>query len=196
MRAAAVVDEMARHVTAGEVAQALVDVAPVLVVGGKYDTLFTALTPGSIAGPLPFDYLFVRAEFYRLRNRPEPARAYYDSLLTAANAVETGPGRAAAVSTFRGVAAAAVGQVAFAMRQAEQLERILVSRDDGAQAAGVQQALLTIYALIGDTDRAVELVERLLAGPSLLSIPHLRTTPLPEGLRRHPRFRRLLGEGF
>ena len=49
-----------------------------------------------------------------------------------------------------------------------------------------------MLALVGETDAALDLIERMLAGPSLFSVHELRINPDFDRLRAQPRYRALL----
>jgi serine/threonine-protein kinase len=186
------VDEMARRVTPGQVALALVQVAPMLIASGEYDTLFTQLTPASISGPYTFDYHLVKAEFYRLRNQSGQARVYYDSLVNALQALPEERVDDPNVAVLFGLAYAGLGEKTRATQRARSIESILSSSEDVFLNGMMQRSLVWIYSLIGEYDRAVHNLERLLATPSLVSIPYLRIEQFPGSLRQQPRFQELL----
>ena len=186
------VNEMARRVTPGQVALALIEFAPTLVVGGEYDTLFTQLSPASISGPYPFDYYFVKAEFHRLRNQPVPARAYYDSLVTVLEGVSPERSDDPVVTVLLGLGYAGLGQRKEAIERAQIIEAMISGSDDVLLAGMMQRSLVWIYALVGEYDRAIDNLEYLLATPSFVSVPYLKVEQFPGRLDQHPRFQRLL----
>lgn len=194
LRARRVAAEMRERVTDGEVALALVRVAPELIVTGAYDGLFESLTPASVSGPLPFDYLHAKAEFFRLRGRAREAVTYSDSLLSAVQQVARLRPSDPVVHMFRGRAFAAVGRKADALEEAQHLEELIGESRDALRATTMRSTLVWIYAMAGEPDRAMEHVEQLLRVPSLISVPYLRVADPPNDLRSHPRYRRLIGE--
>jgi serine/threonine-protein kinase len=187
-----VVRSMQDVLTSGSVALAIVSVAPELVVDGSYDVLFDDLIPASISGPLPLDYLWVKSEFAWLRGRNAEARAYADSLLTAADGLDDARGEDPSVLTIAARALATLGRAEDALTHAAVLESLLRAEGTQAEAAAVHEALVRVYGLTGDVDAAMDHVDALLAMPSLASVPYLRIAHLPEGVRAHPRFVTLL----
>ena len=193
-RARAVADEMLRRVTPGEVALALTNMAPVIVAGGTFDSVFDNLTPASLSGPLPFDYFHVMAEYNRLRNRSTAARAYYDSLRVAVEQLSPHAGASDLVEMFMGRAYAGLGQHDRALEHAQHLETKIENSTDQVRSRAMHESLVWINAMVGEYDSAVEHIEHLLAIPSLMSIPYLRIAELPGDLRAHPRLQEILAE--
>jgi serine/threonine-protein kinase len=191
-RARRVVNEMTAHVTPGEVAIALVEVAPMLVMGGEYDVLFEALTPGSISGPLPFYYLQTRAEFNRIRGRDVRARAYSDSLLTEVEHMPSERAGDPVVEMFRARAYAGLGRTEEALASAARIESLLEESQDALVAGTMERSLIWIYALVGDYESAVRHTESMLSVPSLVSVPYLRVEQFPGELQSHPGFQQLI----
>jgi serine/threonine-protein kinase len=56
----------------------------------------------------------------------------------------------------------------------------------------VYEDLARIFMMVGEHDAAVAQIEGLLAVPSPTSVPMLRTDPIWDPLRDHPRFQALL----
>ncbi len=193
-RAREAVNEMLRRVIPGQVAQALVTAGPELIVGGEYDSLFESLTPGSVAGPLPFDYYHIKAEFHRLRNRSGRARVYYDSLRAVAQVAAAERPANPVAQMFLGLAYAGLDRKLNAVRHAGQLEGLLAQSRDALRNAVMRNALVSIYAIVGEDDAAMDHLEQLLSGPSLMSVPYLKVAQFPGTLRDHPRFKRLTEE--
>jgi serine/threonine-protein kinase len=194
VRAREAVRDMGDRVTAGQVAMALVEVAPVLVASGDYDTLFTQLTPASISGPFPFDYLYVKAEFSRLRNQPAQARVYYDSLLTVLDQLPEERADDPVVNALFGLAHAGLGQKTKAIQRANMIESLVAAGDDGLRSSSMVMSLVGIYALVGNYDAAIDNIQHLLAVPSLLSVPYLRIEKFPGNLKQHPRFQAIVND--
>ncbi len=190
-RAHAAAREMLRTVTPGQVAVALVQVAPELVVGGAYDSILDPLSAGAVSGPLPFDYLLTKAEFYRLRNRAAESHAYYDSLAAVLRTAARAPDDPM-VGMLLGRAYAGLGRRAEALAQAERLEAVIAGAGDALQATVLRSALAWIYALVGQDEASLAHLEELLAQPSPMSVPYLRIAAIPGTVRDHPRFSALL----
>ena len=68
----------------------------------------------------------------------------------------------------------------------------MVYREDAFSRPGLAECRASILAQAGEADAALDEIERLLAGPSWLSVHALRLDPLWDPIREHPRFQRLL----
>ncbi len=187
-----IVTQMLQHVSRGEVAMALIDVAPGLVAGGEYDSIIDGLIPASISGPMPFDYLFVKAEFYRLRGRPAQARAYYDSLRTAVNDIAARREADQTLEMFLSRAFAGLGDRKQASFHAGRVEQFITESTDQVASRVLHESLVWVYALVGDYEAATDHLEHLVAMPSLISLAYLRVAYLPEGLREYARFQAII----
>jgi serine/threonine-protein kinase len=193
-RAHAAVREMLQRTTPGQVALALVEAAPALLVGGEYDSIIEPLTPASVSGPLPFDYYHLKAEFHRLRNQRARSRAYYDSLRTSVRAAALTRSGDPLLTAYWARAEAGLGQRDAAMEQVALLEQAIDQSSDALQKMMLRGWLVWTYAILGEPDPAIDHIEALLAAPSPMSTPYLRVAPFPDDLRSHPRYRGLLGD--
>jgi len=96
------------------------------------------------------------------------------------------------VHAARGLALAGLGRRGEALREAGWLQRSGVYRNDALQHPVVAEERARMLAQAGDASTALDEIERLLAGPSTLSIYTLRLDPRWDPLREHPRFKALL----
>jgi tetratricopeptide (TPR) repeat protein len=99
------------------------------------------------------------------------------------------------VHAVRGWLYAIKGQPDSAARAARRaLELAPLSDDAFAWTQAAHHAAGT-FLRIGEYDAAIDQLEKLLAGPSWISLPLVRTSPLWARLRGHPRFDRLIRRG-
>ena len=94
----------------------------------------------------------------------------------------------------RGLALAGMGRREEALREARRLQQSVVYREDAYDGSQVAEDRARILAEAGEADAALDEIERLLAGPSLLSVHTLRLDPLWDPIRDHPRFQALLAK--
>jgi serine/threonine-protein kinase len=78
------------------------------------------------------------------------------------------------------------------MQEAQWLKQSDVYRRDAFEGLEVAESRALILAQVGDVDAALNEIERLLAGPSMLSVHTLRLNPRWDPIREHPRFKALL----
>jgi len=96
------------------------------------------------------------------------------------------------VHAARGLALTGLGRRDEALREARWLQRSEVYREDAIEGPYVAEDRARILAQAGDADAALEEIERLLAGPSYVTVHTLRLDPRWDPLREHPRFKALL----
>ncbi len=191
-RAREVVEEMVRRVSSAAAATAMVQSARALIASGDYDTIFERLSPASYRGPFPFNYFYVKAEFYRLRGERERSRAYSDSLLAALEQLREERAADPDLSWYLAYAYAGLGRRVEAIQHAERTASMLSQSNNALRKAYIQPNLIWIYAMVGEHDAAMDQIEHLLSVPSTISVPYLRSAQYPGSLRDHARFQELL----
>jgi TolB-like protein/DNA-binding SARP family transcriptional activator/Flp pilus assembly protein TadD len=133
---------------------------------------------------------FWEVEALGLRGDTGGVRDRFESALAMLERQQTGPDDPA-LHIQRGLALAALGRRAEALREVSWLERAdAASQDRYFTGFGFNRA--RILARIGETDSALVLIESLLDRPSLLSVHQLRLSPDFDPLRSHPRYQALL----
>ena len=98
------------------------------------------------------------------------------------------------VHAARGLALAGLGRRDEALREARWLQQSAVYREDAFGGPDLAMNRALILAQVGEDDAALDEIERLLAGPSGLSIQTMRLDPLWDPIRDHPRFKALLAK--
>jgi serine/threonine-protein kinase len=192
VKAREVVEEMITRVSSAAAATAMVQSARALIASGDYDTIFEQLSPTSYRGPFPFNYFYVKAEFYRLRGERERSRAYSDSLLAALEQLREERAADPDLSWYLAYAYAGLGRRAEAIQHAERTASMLSQSNNALRKAYMQPNLIWIYAMVGEDDAAMDQIEHLLSVPSSISALYLRAAQYPGSLRNHSRFRELL----
>jgi len=96
------------------------------------------------------------------------------------------------VHAARGFAVAGLGSLDQAVGEADWLQQSKVYREDAHFGTMAAEARAQILAQAGHADGALDEIERLLAGPSWLSVHTLRLDPRWDPIRNHPRFQALL----
>jgi Flp pilus assembly protein TadD len=132
----------------------------------------------------------VTAEAHRLRGDTAAARAGFAAVAAMLVEDRTPPDDPVA-RIGRGIALASLGRRAEALREVRWLERFEAARQD-RHDSGPAYWRARILARLGETEEALDVIERLLAGPSLFSVHELRISPDFDSLRGNPRYQALL----
>jgi serine/threonine-protein kinase len=96
------------------------------------------------------------------------------------------------VRAARGLALAGLGRREEAQGEARWLEQSVIYRGDAYSGLRLARDRALILAQAGEAEAALDEIERLLAGPSVLSVHTLRLDPRWDSIRDHPRFHALL----
>ncbi len=144
-------------------------------------------------------YLFQPSALYaawahQLRGDQAAARASFDSARLRLDSALSGLPDDWRVHAARGLALAGLGRRDEALREARWLQQSVVYREDALGAPLLGEGRAQILAQAGDAEAALDEIERLLAGPSWLSIHTLRLDPRWDPIRNHPRFKALLAK--
>lgn len=94
----------------------------------------------------------------------------------------------------RGYALAYLGDKAGAAQEAERAMAVLPESKDAFYGPDATEAAAKIYAKIGNTDRAIELVTGLLQRPGPITVATLKLDPEWDPLRSDPRFQKLIAK--
>jgi TolB-like protein/DNA-binding SARP family transcriptional activator/Flp pilus assembly protein TadD len=130
---------------------------------------------------------------HQLRSDTAAARAAFESALVVLDSVAKRLPDDWRVHAARGHALAGLARRAEALGDARRLAQSVVYREDAFFGPVLAEERARILAQVGETDAALDEIERLLARPSfVLSVHTLRLDPLWDPIREHPRFRALL----
>jgi predicted RNA polymerase sigma factor len=132
----------------------------------------------------------VAAEAYRLRGDSTAARTGFESVATLLSADRTHPDDPIA-HIGRGMAVASLGRRAETLREVRWLERFEAQRQDHHDS-GPAYWRARMLARVGESDAALRVIERLLAGPSLFSVHELRINPDFDPIRGDSRYQALI----
>ena len=142
---------------------------------------------------------FVPAALYagwahQLRGDRAMARASFESAhVSSESALNQSPDDLR-VHAALGLALAGLGRREQALREARWLQQSTRYRDDAFIGPALAEDCARILAQAGDAEAALDEIDRLLAGPSWLSVHALRLDPRWDPIREHPRFKALLAK--
>ena len=134
----------------------------------------------------------VLAQTYALRGDPAKSRMYADTARIVFEQQLKDLPEDAQRHALLGLALAFMGRKADAVREGEHAVALTPTAADGYNGPYYQHQLARIYAMVGEPDKAVDQLERLLQVPYYLSPAWLRLDPAFDPLRKHPRFRKLV----
>src|SRR5207245_8444702 len=108
-------------------------------------------------------------------------------------APDSGP--AAQLHSGLGVAYAGLGDATWAVAEGQKGMVMQPSSEDPFEGPGREEAMAQIYALLGDADHALPILQRLVQISNLgLSPTFLRLDPIWDPIRNDPRFQELVAE--
>ena len=131
---------------------------------------------------------------HRLHGDRPAARAAFDSARVLLDSVLRELPDDWRVHAARGLALAGLGRRDETLQETRWLQQSVVYREDALQGPQVAEDRARILAQAGEVEAALDEIERLLAGPSWLSVHTLRLDPLWDPIRDHPRVKALLAK--
>jgi len=153
--------------------------------------LLLRLTPEPFGGDVS-NWAICLAQTYAVRGDLVRARAYSDSSRIAGEALLKEAPDDAAHRINVALAYAYMGRKAEAVREAEKATSETPRAKDYYQGTYYLHQLARVYVLVGEPDKAIALLEQVLASPYYLSPAWLRIDPTLEPLRKNPRFQKLV----
>jgi TolB-like protein/Flp pilus assembly protein TadD/predicted Ser/Thr protein kinase len=134
----------------------------------------------------------MEAYVYRLMGDARRAHALFESALSLLEKEARQRPDDDRVRASLGVVYAGLGRKEDAIREGELAVKLMPVSDNAVIGPFRLDDLAFIYALVGEREKALDLLEHLLSIPSWLSLPLLRIDPRWDSLREHPRFQSLL----
>jgi tetratricopeptide (TPR) repeat protein len=141
----------------------------------------------------PVRYHLLKAEAAHFQQRPAAERAHGDSARVFIEQRDRATPDDAKVLATLSLAYSHMGRHADAIRVGERAAQLLPVTQDAVSGPFIVSYLARVYMTAGRADRAVAILERLIAIPSWISAESLRVDPIWDPLRSNPRFRRLAG---
>ncbi len=194
----AVLNRLAPDTPIGEEGTARAQRARLLLLERRGDNLLALLAsaPGRVFQGSEFYYpiSLYAAWAHRLAGDQESARTAFESALMMLDSVIVDLSDDYPVHVARGLALAGLGRRQAALDEAEWLAQSFIYRNDAFEGPMVSEERARILAQAGAADAALDEIERLLPGPSFLTVHFLRLDPLWDPIRDDPRFQALIAK--
>ena len=87
---------------------------------------------------------------------------------------------------------AQLGERDAALSEAQRATELLPESKDAFGGPEITEGVAQVYAIVGDNDRAIEILEGLLSRPSAVTVEGLKVNPIWDPLRSDPRFQALM----
>jgi TolB-like protein/Tfp pilus assembly protein PilF len=135
--------------------------------------------------------LFEGAIYTFLNNKEKALSAFERARPIAEKALSESPDDASRHVTLA-LILAGLGEKELAIAEGKRAVQLLPESQDAFDGPKTTVALAEIYALTGESDRALELLDRSLSTPNGVTVPVLRLDPIWDPLRSDPRFQALI----
>ena len=140
-----------------------------------------------------FPLAFLRARVYRILGRSKEAVKAYDQARLVMEQLAKQEPKDPRIRSVLGVTYAGLGRKQEAIREGRLAVRLAPVEEDAIRGWGLLEQLAVIYAIVGEPEQALDVIESLLAMPAEVSVPLLRLDPMWRPLHDHPRFMALVG---
>jgi len=87
---------------------------------------------------------------------------------------------------------AQLGEKDAALAEAQRATELLPESKDAFGGPEITAGVAEVYSILGDSDRAIEILDGLLSRPSAVTVEGLKINPIWDPLRSDPRFQALL----
>jgi serine/threonine-protein kinase len=85
-----------------------------------------------------------------------------------------------------------LGKKDSAMAEAQRARELQPESNDAFEGPAITEGVAQVCAILGDKDRAIEILDGLLSRPSYVTVQDLRVNPIWDPLRNDPRFQELV----
>jgi hypothetical protein len=85
-----------------------------------------------------------------------------------------------------------LGEKDAALAEAKEAADLLPESKDAFGGPDITEGVAEVYCIVGENDRAIELLDGLLSRPSSVTVPTLKLSPTWDPLRHDPKFVALL----
>ena len=140
---------------------------------------------------LPMKYMVIGIAKKLLGDEAGAREAFLAAKRFAEKYVSDAPNEAARHSKL-GVILAWLGEKEAAIAEGKRATEMLPENVDAFDGPKLTEALAEIYAIVGEQDKAIDLLDHLLSRPSSVTVASLKVLPMWDWLRHNPRFNEVL----
>jgi serine/threonine protein kinase/tetratricopeptide (TPR) repeat protein len=138
----------------------------------------------------------LRAHLERQRGNPKMALVHYDSARVLLEQDRNDRPNDERVHSALGIAYAGLGRTDDAVRSGLKGVELLPVEKEAWRGSYRLIDMANIYTMTGNADKAIDILERLLAIPAPMSVPWLKIDSTWEPLRNHKRFQKLIAQAL
>jgi TolB-like protein/Tfp pilus assembly protein PilF len=146
---------------------------------------------GSLPGALCSKYYYIGFARKALRDEPGARAAFLRARTAAEDEVKHNP-EAAKLHIQLARVLAYLGEKDAALAEAQRASELQPESKDAFNGPDITEGVAEVQAVVGENDRAIEILEGLLSRPSAVTVEMLKVNPIWDPLRNHPRFQALL----
>jgi tetratricopeptide (TPR) repeat protein len=136
------------------------------------------------------------AEVYALQNKPELANRYYDSARVHLEAKISETPQDSRCYSSLGITWAGMGKKDEAIRAGQTAVDLMPITKDFYRGIFRLEDLARIYTMVGEYDKAIEILDQLLSKPGLISVNLLKKDPTWQNLWNRDEFNKMLNDHF
>jgi serine/threonine-protein kinase len=142
-------------------------------------------------GGLWSKYYYIGFARKALQDEPEARAAFLKAKTAAEEQIKRSPDDAKPHMQLA-KALAQLGAKEAALAEAQRASELQPESKDALDGPHITEGVAEVYAIIGDNDRAIEILDGLLNRPSYVTAQGLRVNPIWDSLRNDPRFQALI----
>ncbi|HJW38748.1 MAG TPA: tetratricopeptide repeat protein, partial [Candidatus Udaeobacter sp.] len=136
-------------------------------------------------------YYYIGFARQALQDQPGARAAFLRARSAAEDALKQNPDTAK-LHMQLAKALAHLGEKDAALAEAQRASELQPESKDAFEGPDITEGVAQVHAIVGENDRAIEILDGLLSRPSSVTVQILKINPIWDSLRNHPRFQALL----
>ena len=142
-------------------------------------------------GGLWSKYYYIGSARKALQDQPGARAAFLRARSAAEDALKQNP-NAAKLRIQLAKALAYLGEKDAALAEAQRASELQPERKDAFEGPEITEGVAQVQTIVGENDRAIEILDGLLSRPSSITVEYLKVNPIWDSLRNNPNFQALL----